>query len=402
MGNYYKLLVFFVGILVLMSYAGALGVTPGRTPVDFQPGLERSISFSVMNSQNEKLNLVVYPEGELKEYVEFGGGKKSLVVDMEKDEAKRDLGYKVKLPDKMEPGVHTADIVILKLPEKGEYGAYVGATVAVVSELSVLVSTPGKYVEAELNIASLGDEIGFVIPVSNKGEFNIVSAKAVIDIYSKLNEKVATLNSESIEVKSKERKEIVVKWKPNVETGPYRAVATLIYDEKTMKFEKEFNVGSSDVELQNVEVRDFRLGQVAKFEMLVENKWSEPVSGAYAQTNIFDKNGRLMADFKSPAYDIPPMTKSLMVSYWDTAGVKEGTYDASIYLRNGKRSSQRDVKMEVKEDEINVIGLGYVISEKKSGGEGSGLTTILIIVIGVLVLLNVLWFFMLRKYLAKK
>jgi len=75
------------------------------------------------------------------------------------------------------------------------------------------------------------------------------------------------------------------------------------------------------------------------------------------------------------------MTKNLMISYWDTAGVKAGTYDASIYLRYGQKSSQRDVKMEVKENEINVIGLGYVISES-SGGSGSGLTTILIIVIG--------------------
>jgi len=31
--------------------------------------------------------------------------------------------------------------------------------------------------------------------------------------------------------------------------------------------------------------------------MLVENKWSEPIKGAYAQTNIFDKSGKLMVDF---------------------------------------------------------------------------------------------------------
>jgi len=400
MGKNYTLIA-LLAVLFFMAGASALGVTPGRTPMDFQPGVEKTISFTIINSQHEDINLQIDSQGELKDSVDFGGGRKSMNVSLKANDAQKEISYKIKLPDKLEPGEHTADIVIQKIPGQSEAnGNYVEASVAVITQISVMVVYPGKYVEAELNVVPSGDGIAFVIPITSKGNFDIVSAKAVIDIYTGLNEKVASVTAGDIGIKSQEKKEIVAQWKPNVLPGPYRAVATLIYDEQTMKLEKEFNVGNSELELQNVEVNGFSLGQIAKFEMLVENKWSEPIQGAYAQTNIFDDNGKLMVDFKSPAYDIPAMTKNLMISYWDTAGVREGTYNASIYLKYGDKSSERNVQMEVKQNEINVIGLGYVISQ--SGGSGGGLTTILIVIIAVLVILNAVWFLMLRKYLARK
>ena len=77
-------------------------------------------------------------------------------------------------------------------------------------------------------------------------------------------------------------------------------------------------------------------------------------------------------------------------------GVKEGTYDSSVFLRYGEHSGQKDLQLKVSTNEINVIGLGYVISQdKKSGSSGSSsaLVTVLVIVIALLVLVNLAWFF---------
>jgi hypothetical protein len=104
-----------------------------------------------------------------------------------------------------------------------------------------------------------------------------------------------------------------------------------------------------------------------------------------------------MADFKSANYDIPALSKEVMVSYWDTAGVRVGTYDTKVFLKYGAKSIPSDLQLKVEQNRIEVIGLGYVISEE-AGGDN---TLMFVIVVGiiVLILVNVLWFFLLRKRL---
>ena len=92
-----------------------------------------------------------------------------------------------------------------------------------------------------------------------------------------------------------------------------------------------------------------------------------------------------------------------MVAFWDTEGVNKGTYDSELFLRYGESSDQHNFKLEVKDDEINVIGTGYVISKEKGKGLfDNTLTVVLITVIAVLIIINILWFLVLRKRLAPK
>lgn len=389
----------FLAGLMLISNVFALGVTPARTTLDFQSGLEKTISFSVLNSEQRDINLVVTAQGELKDYIEI----RESSFSMSETEGSREISYTLSLPDKIKPGLHTGEVVILQLPEvSGTSKAYIGAALAVTSQIHIYVSYPGKYAEADLNIvnAEKGGEVVFIIPIISRGEIDLVSVKANIEIYSKLDEKVANFNTVEISVLSGERQEIVHKWKADVGVGTYRAVVTLIYDGETINLEKQFNVGTSDLELQQIEVNDFNLGGIAKLEMLVENKWSEQISGAYTQTEVYNKKGEVMADFKSPNYDILALSKKAMISYWDTAGVKQGTYETKVFLKYGESSTQKNLKLKVAENKIEVIGLGYVISSDGGGGSNS-LMIILIIGIGVLILINLLWFFILRKKLKK-
>lgn len=397
-----KLILVLLAVLMAQGVY-ALGITPARTTMEFSPGLEREVSFTIINSEHKDAQIVVYAQGELNQSILINQNS----LSMASGEESKQLSYSVKLPDSLSPGLHRGEVVVLQLPSKSSTSeAFVGAAVGVATQLHVYVPYPGKYAEADLNIvnAENGGEATFIIPVVSRGELDLADVKANIDIYNKMGEKVTTFNTLSIEVKSGERREIVHKWKADVPVGAYRAVATLIYDGENLQLERQFLVGSQALELQQVQVKDFTLGEIAKFEMLIENKWSEPITGAFAQTNVFNAEGKVMADFKSPVYDIAPLSKTTMILYWDTAGVREGMYDASVYLRYGEKSSQQDVKLNVREDNIEVTGLGYVISEKggtKSGGSGS-LVIILIVVIVVLVLINLSWFLFFRKKLAGK
>jgi hypothetical protein len=241
-----------------------------------------------------------------------------------------------------------------------------------------------------------------VFPVVSAGEFDLTAVRANVEIFNKLDEKVGTFDTTTIGVPSGEKKEIVHGWVADVPIGEYRAVASLIYDEGTINLEKIFSVGSKDLELKSIEVNSFNLGEIVKLEMLVENKWSEPISGAFTQTTIRDSNGDTVSRFDSASYVIDALSKKVFVSYWDTAGVREGTYETEVSINYAEKSSKQNLKFEVSENDLTVIGLGYVISaEGVEDGEGDTIVLVLIIVIVLLVLINLLWFFMLRKKLKK-
>ena len=260
---------------------------------------------------------------------------------------------------------------------------------------------PDKYAEAGLNIIGGGaEETTFVIPVVNKGGVDLIRVRATIDIFSSLNEKVDTLRTQELAIPVKSREELAAKWdKEGILPGPYRAVVTVIYDEETLQLEGEFNVGTADLEIEQIEVPNFKLGEIAKFESLIENKWSEKITSTYVQMKVFDQDSKVLADFKSATYDIEPLSKSLLVSFWDTAGVKAGSYDADIILHYLKKEKTNKVQFEISNNALKVVGVGYVISSASSSGESSNLTTILMVIIGILVLVNILWFLVLRKRL---
>jgi len=399
-----KLSLFLVGVILLVLLSSnvlAIGITPARTTIDFSPGLERTVSFSVLNSEQKSSNLVVYVQGELNQSISV----KETSMQILASESSKQLSYNIKLPESLSPGLHTAEVVVLQLPDKSASSeAYVGAAFGVATQIHVFVPYPGKYAEADLNVvnAEQNGEATFVIPIISRGDLDLVSVKANIDIYTKLNEKVASFNTNDIYVKSGERKEIVAKWKAEVPVGSYRAVATIIYDGNVITLEKQFSVGSANLELQQISVNNFVLGGIAKIDMLVENKWTEPMQGVYTETEVFNAKGQVMANFKSPTYNVQPLNKVVLTSYWDTAGVKVGQYDTNLYLRYGERSSEKKIQLKVSENGLEFVGLGYVISESNSSSKGGSLNTMLIIGIAVLVLINLIWFLMLRKLMKKK
>ncbi len=395
-----KLFSVMILILFILPCVMGIGITPARTTVNFEPGLDKSVSISVVNSEGKDMNLVVSVQGELAEYVTLS----ETSFSMPASQNLKELSYSVKLPSGLTPGLHTAEIMILQLPESKDLDEnYIEATLAVVTQLHVHVSYPGKYAEADLSVFNLDDgNIQFVIPIISRGEFDLVNVKASIDIFTSLNEKVTTINTNEIKVLSGERKEVTASWDTSsIPAGPYRAVATLIYDEQVLKLERNFNVGEKRLSIESVEVNDFTLGDIAKFEVLVENEWVDGVNDAYVHMFVRNEKGELMVDFKSPTYDIEPLDKTLMIAFWDTKGVRVGTYDSSLLLHYDALVDERDLKLEVDKNSINVVGLGYVISERGSVFEGDRLLTFLVIGVILLILINIGWFLFFRRRMKK-
>ena len=155
--------------------------------------------------------------------------------------------------------------------------------------------------------------------------------------------------------------------------------------------------------LENIEVNDFKLGEIAKFEILVHNAWAETIKDAYSEMVVYSDDGNVLADFKSPTSDVAAGEEALMLAFWDTKGVIEGDYDSTLFLIYEAVRDPTTLTLQVEDDEIIIIGAGFIITGGVTdGGISKNLLYLLIVVIVILVLANISWFFYLRKRFAKK
>lgn len=393
------ILLLAIFVFVSLNFVSAIGITPGRTTINFESGLSREVSFSIVNTEHKDIGVVFVVRGDLGQYITLP----ETYGELSSGEESKSFSYTINLPDSFsKPGMYEGEIVALEVP-KGlvQGGATVGATVAVISQVHVYVAYPNKYLDADVNVIESGGKLDFVVPVVNRGKVDVVNANAVIDIYSALNEKVATLETNTLTVNSLERKELFVEWEPEVNPGKYRAAVTVRYDGEVSNLEKEFNFGEALLDILEVNVRDFQLGEIAKFDALVENKWSDDLKDAYLNILVYNDVGEIMADFKSPTYDINALSKSDLVAYWDTAGVHEGTYDGKLILKYGEKSTERNIQLKISDSELEVVGLtGHVLV--KGGGSKLNLNSLLLIIVGVLVVANIVWFVLIRRLLKKR
>jgi len=392
------ILTIFVFLLVVGN-AAALGITPGRTTINYENGLEQDVAFSILNNEHNNAQVVLTLQGELADSITLYES----IINFEPSDDARQLKYRVKLPNSiaLEPGLHSAEIVAMELPKKNADGTYVGATIAVVSQLHVYVACPGKCIEYDLSVLD-AEENGtatFIIPVLNRGELGIGSIRAVIDIYNLDYDKKATITTDTREITAGGRTELSAKWDVDVNPGNYLAKVSIFYDGETENFEKHFTVGKNVLSIESILVNNFKLGQIAKLQILVENKFNQDLEDVFANLLVYNKNDQVMADIRSASEPIPSQSKKELIAYWDTVGVKKGEYDGKILVKYNGKSADKNLLLKISQNELAIFGIGYAIS---SGvGEGIDITAILIALVAILLLANISWFIFFRKFIRK-
>lgn len=386
-------------VLIIMPQVYALGVTPGRTTILFEPGLEQNISFLILNGGDSNVKIELSSIGELGRHIFLPEESFDIAAGQDKQ-----ASALIKLPNELSPGSHKAQIVVSEIfSDKTNGETYVGASASVITEINVIVPYPGKYAEADLYASASKDnnEVDFVMPIVNKGKLGIEKASAEIEIYDSLNRKKISISTNTISIAPGERGEVLAKWTGNITPGEYNAVSTIIYDDQVLTIKKDFNVGNPVLEIDKISVNDFTLGEIAKFEILLENKWGEKLKGAYSKISVYDSDGSLMDEFRSPLYDISPLEKAMIVSYWDTTGVKKGIYEGVLTIKYGENSVDKRIKLYISENSIEVFGAGYAISSNDVKNKNL-LVIFLSILVAVLILINALWFLFMRKKLSKR
>jgi len=387
--NLRKCAIIFILFLLVVPLVLAVGVTPGRKTLNYQEGMEQEIKFTVMNNENKELNLAIYARGGLAPYIEIPLEE----VTLSKDEASRELTYKVKLPELTEPGLHTAEIVIREITAGEGKEIMIGAMQAVITQLHVYVPYPGKYIVARLDIVGgkVDKKMLFFVPLTNFGEEDVNSAKAeiiIMDMYQKVINKVET---DEQKVPGEGRAELSAQMDPSsLLPGIYRVIAAVTYDGFSATAENTFYIKDFLLIPLDISIRDFTLGEIAQLNILIENIGNVDIKDAYSLLTI-DKDGKNIVNLKSVPIDFKPLEKKEMVSYWDTKDVLADEYQGTLMLRYEDKTDERGIRTIVGQNSIRmeIIGVtGYAIKEEAPAPKGSPM----IILVILLVIINVGWF----------
>lgn len=381
-----KFVYFFIIIIFIIGNVSALGITPGRTTFSFTPNLEKSVTFEVLNPEGSPMEVVFSVEGELKNYVSVSNN----LGIFKEGELQKSFEYKLNLPRDLSPGFHSAEVVVLKSLNKfSEEITKIEATVSVVTQIYIYVPYPGKYIESSFEIFSeeKSNTVEFHIPFISRGDEEISDIHANLEVFGG-DKKIIELETNSLSAKTNERKELFVSWNPELDSGEYWAVATINYDGKIITHEGTFRIGVEDLDLIGIDVKAFELGDVAKMRILVENQLDEPFNDVFATIKIVDEHLENVAELKSVNYAIPGKSKEELVVYWDTEDVTKGIYRLGLGINYNGTVINKDLEMEVEEDKISFMGVGFVVSDLDKGID---VVTVLVGLVIFLVLINLFW-----------
>ena len=388
----------FIALIILSNNVYSLGIVTTRENFDFEPNAKFSGSFTVLNDENKDLRIFISAREEVAQYITLH----DVIVTFKAEESQKSFIYELNLPTSFEkPGTHIGEIVVREIPKGAEQGGtFVGTTVAVVSEVKVRVPYPGKYAETKLEIskANVNEIVTFIVPVINLGEENIARAKGDISVLGPTSEELAKLETEEKAVKAKTTEELKTSWLAAVNPGVYHASLKVDYDGKFAQAEKNFFVGNMMIDILNVTVKDFRLGGIAKFSILMANRWNQPVDDIFAEIVIENDKGDQVAQIKSASTSIAALSQGELSAFWDTEGIAEGSYNAKLIIHYAGKTTEKQIKLAVALDRIDALLPGATArAVQKEAAQQIGRDTWLMILVFVLIIANVAWFIYVRK-----
>jgi len=341
-----KRITWMIVALLLINLAFGLGISPGRTTLNFEPGREETITVDVINNDGKEFDAAIYVEGTMAEFIELSTDE----LHFSKDTGKQSFTYIVRLPESYDtPGIQKADIMV---SEKAGKQAQVTANLGVVSSLFVNIPYPGVWAEAQLRVDNVkyGEDLNFYVKVFNMGEEELSSVYAQVELYSQGGLQ-KTLKTEPKAIGHEKYGELVIKMDSReLKPGDYVVKAKVYYDGNEIPLNSKFTINAFLLDLVSISVDDYTLGGIAGFTVLVQNIGNRLVEGFTSRVTLEQGN----VNVKSYAIDVGPDEVKKTVAYWDTKDVSIGEYEGILAMMYDDELVEKDIKTIVKADSIEV------------------------------------------------
>ena len=370
--------------LLLNQVVLALGLSPAKKVINFAPNKEETINFNLINNENKDLKVFVEVIGELAEYIKIPNN----IVTINKNEKSRGLDLKIILPENFErPGLIESIIRVRQISDAEQGLTQISTMPSLKAKLQLRVPYPSKYIESRLVVDKDDKDekrVRFVMPIFNYGAEDVESAKAFLKIYDAQNNFIEGLETESISINNGSQAKLSAGWQAETK-GAYYATADIDYDGEILELKEDFIVGVPFVNATKILVNNFRLGDIAKFDIYLKNDWNDMI-GVYADALIF-KDDKTYLSSRIEPIDLLAGKDGIINLYWETENIDQGEYNLNLTIKYDLGESNHMVKLIVNEDSI----ITSLTLEKVVVGKDRIL--FLTIVVVILVIISLLLYF---------
>ena len=364
----------------LLSGAKAIGITPARYTLDFQPNMEGDIEFCAINNEQKNLPIEIYVKGDLQQYVTLRETKATLTPL----NTKQCFSAHYKLPADISGGHHDTRIGVLESLPAEVAGTGVAARLGAELQFWVEAPVPGKLVRATINIPEtvlVGQSVPVRVILKNDGK-EAVKVKVVIEIIDKTKgETVSRMEGPEIALNTQETKEDNFTWAGTKVPGEYRVKATLFYDGIVKDVDKEFIVGGLFVRINKLKVSEIKKGGIQKIPIELQSFWNEKIDNVFAELNISGADGVAASGIKTDVININALETGTLTAFWDTTDIQTGVYNVTVKAFYRGESSTASFKLKVVRESAlgsGVIRIALII----------GVVAILLVVFGGIIYAN--------------
>lgn len=389
---------------LLSPRINALGITPGRTVLNFEDNKEEKIRFTILNNENKDMKVMIYFNDQDKKFI----GTKPAIIDFKAGEPSKDFEFSLVMAGAyLNPGMNEIKIRALELPPgfEGDENAKITATVELIHQIRINVPYPGKYAESDVYITSNDEEksLLFTIPIFNKGKEDIGKAKAAIEIFDAEGKSVIVIETNEISLGSGKEGKVTAELNSKLGRGRYKAKVKLDYDGKSIEMEKEFFVSVPLIRINSVLLDNgFSLGGIAKFALLLESMWNQRIDDVHSDIRITDQNNREMTRFKTASESIDANSIAKLDAYWDTKDISPGLYRMDVILNYLNLVNEKVFDMDVGFDTINIREYGATGAVVANKGKGLSKNLVLGSAVFILVVLNIALILYFRRKMRPK
>ena len=290
--NYAKITLFGIIMFALIGSTFALGISPSRKVVSFTADLQQEVTFSILNGENRDIDVIIYPRGELADYVLIE--KSSMHISASQKEVK--VRYKINVPYSVrKPGVNTLEIVVEEVPSDYEKQTVIAGKVAVVHQLLLNSPYNGKYLRAILttNNPEEGQNLELSFALFNEGTEDIDLIKGDVSILNSNFESAAQTSYDFNSITTGESRKDVKSMYLNLPPGDYYVKTKLFYEGRIIDLDATFTMGGSYIEIGGISSSNFKLGAINQLDISVYNKVSEEIKNVFGEIIVQDKNDKV-------------------------------------------------------------------------------------------------------------
>jgi len=390
-----KLLLLVIVLISVMHSADALGITPSRKIIDFEPGLEETITFKILNSELINSVLKIYPRGDLAQYVMIENES----IQFLEDQHSVKVSYVISLPDELEnPGTNVLKIVIEETPSGADEQVAVVGRLAVIHQLVIQAPLPGTFATLQFtaNTPTEGQNVKFNYVFSNEGTEDILGLIGDVEIFNENGESVGVAQYSFDYLKSREKRKDV-KVFGTLPVGTYTVKTTVVYNNKKLTAETMFTVIGSYVDIQSISSDNFRLGQINKVDVFIYNNWIRDLQNVFAELTVRDETGNEYGSFKTISVDLAAQSFGNLFGYWETENLPVGTYTLIVTLHYLGSVVEKEFEIQVFPTEIQTSSLYISGSATVTERSTKSPVPMLLLVFIVLIVVNIYLIYKVRK-----